>query len=146
MVALRLPTNVGLDKAHPDFFHAASPSDPPSQLSPDAIQSIVLASASSFHATLSSLTAIKDSPIPDPTESAALIALANRMKIIEATQLAQAAQVADLRRRSEAVVRAWYENNVLVSSQAMADMESRVEAVERVVRRAERQKEEDEAL
>ncbi|GJN76964.1 hypothetical protein PLIIFM63780_000452 [Purpureocillium lilacinum] len=126
-------------KTHPDFFHAPAPSVPPSQLSIDAIQSIVLASASSFPAILSSLTAVKDSPIPDPSESASLISKAERMKAIEATQLAQATDIAELRRRSEAIMRAWYEGNVLANSQVMADVESRVEKVERLVRRRERE-------
>ncbi|KAF4469335.1 RO-10 required for nuclear distribution [Fusarium albosuccineum] len=133
-------------QAHPDFFHAAAPSDPPSQLSADAIQSIVLASASAFPSTLSSLTAIKDSPIPDPSENAALIALQDRMKAIEATQVAQAAEIADLRRRSETVIRSWYETGVLENSRVMADLESRVEVVERQVRRAERELEAEDDL
>lgn len=135
-----------LDKAHPDFFHAAAPSDPPSQLSSDAIQSVVVASASAFPATLSSLTAIKDSPIPDPSESANLIALQDRMKGIEATQIAQAAEIADLRKRSETVIRSWYETGVLDNSRTIADLESRVATVERQVRRAERELEAEDEL
>ncbi|KAJ4131707.1 hypothetical protein NW768_005904 [Fusarium equiseti] len=133
-------------RAHPDFFHAPDPSEPPSQLDIDAIQSIVLASASAFPAILSSLTAIKDSPIPDPAESAALVALQGRMKAIEATQIAQAAEIADLRQRSETAVRAWYETGVLNNSRAMADLESRFEVVERQVRRAEREQEAEDEL
>jgi len=134
------------DRAHPDFFHAPDPSEPPSQLDIDAVQSIVLASASAFPAILSSLTAIKDSPIPDVAESAALVALQDRMKAIEATQVAQAAEIADLRQRSETAVRAWYETGVLNNSRAMADLESRFEVVERQVRRAEREQEAEDEL
>ncbi|RGP64641.1 putative ro-10 required for nuclear distribution [Fusarium sporotrichioides] len=133
-------------RANPDFFHAPEPSEPPSQLDIDALQSIVLASASAFPATLSSLTAIKDSPIPDPADSATLVALRDRMKAIEATQTAQAAEIADLRQRSETAVRAWYETGVLDNSKAMADLESRVEIVERQVRRAEREQEAEDEL
>ncbi|KAF4979982.1 hypothetical protein FZEAL_3936 [Fusarium zealandicum] len=133
-------------RAHPDFFHAPAASDPPSQLSTDAIQSIVLASASAFPATLSSLTAIKDSPIPDPSESAALIAMQDRMKAIETVQIAQAAEIADLRGRSETAIRSWYETGVLDNSRAMAGLESRVEIVERHVRRAERELEAEDDL
>ena len=129
------------DNAHPDFFHAPEPAQPPSQLSPDAIQAIVLASASSFPATLSALTAIKDCPIPDASESAALVALTERMRAVEATQLAQAAEVAELRGRSETVLRAWYEGGMLRPSQFMADAEGRVEKLERGVRRREREME-----
>lgn len=88
---------------------------------------------------LSALTAIKDCPVPDPSRSAALIALVDRMKAIEATQLAQAAEVAELRERSEALVHAWYVGEVLPRSRVMADLESRVGTVERDVRRKERQ-------
>ncbi|KAH7013562.1 hypothetical protein EDB80DRAFT_710360 [Ilyonectria destructans] len=133
-------------KTHPDFFHAADPADPPSELSTDAIQSIVLASASSFPSTLSSLTAIKDSPIPDPTESTALIALGDRMKAVQATQVAQVAEMADLRRRSERIIRSWYESGVLDNSSVMADLESRVAIAERQVRRAERELEEEDEI
>ncbi|KAF5645520.1 RO-10-like protein [Fusarium sp. NRRL 52700] len=126
-------------RAHPDFFHSSDPSEPPSQLDIDALQSIVLASASAFPATLSSLTAIKDSPVPDTADSAALVALQDRMKAIEATQIAQATEMADLRQRSEIAVRSWYETGILSNSKAMANLESRVKVVERQVRRAERE-------
>ncbi|EGU88742.1 hypothetical protein FOPG_08101 [Fusarium oxysporum f. sp. conglutinans race 2 54008] len=133
-------------RAHPDFFHSADPSEPPSQLDIDALQSIVLASASAFPATLSSLTAIKDSPIPDPADSAALVALQDRMTAIEATQIAQAAEMADLRQRSEIAVRSWYETGILDNSKTMANLESRVKVVERQVRRTERDLEAEEEL
>ncbi|ENH63467.1 hypothetical protein FOQG_04575 [Fusarium oxysporum f. sp. raphani 54005] len=133
-------------RAHPDFFHSADPSEPPSQLDIDALQSIVLASASAFPATLSSLTAIKDSPIPDPADSAALVALQDRMTAIEATQIAQAAEMADLRQRSEIAVRSWYETGILDNSKTMANLESRVKVVERQVRRTERELEAEEEL
>ncbi|KAF4993818.1 hypothetical protein FGRMN_6217 [Fusarium graminum] len=133
-------------RAHPDFFHAPDPSEPPSQLDTHGIQSVVLASASAFPATLSSLTAIKDSPIPEPSESAALVAMQDRMKAIEATQVAQAAEIADLRQRSETVVRSWYETGVINNSKTMADLETRVGFVERQVRRAERELEAEDEL
>jgi hypothetical protein len=68
------------------------------------------------------------------------------MKAIEATQTAQAAEIADLRQRGETAVRAWYETGVLNNSKAMADLESRVEFVERQVRRAEREQEAEDEL
>lgn len=137
---------IQVDKTHPDFFHAPDASEPPSQLSPDAVSAIVLASASSYQSTLSTLTAIKDTPIPDPSASAALIALSDRMKALEATQLAQAAEVAELRTRSEAVIRSWYESSVMGNAQFMADVEGRIEKVERQVRRAEREREEEDEI
>jgi hypothetical protein len=110
-------------------------------LTPEAVRATVLASASSFSAAASSLTAVSDCPIPDPSQSAALVALLPRMRGIEATQLAQAAEIAELRAHSEDVLRTWYEDGVLGTSQFVADVEGRVEKVERQVRRAERERE-----
>ncbi|CAI6096623.1 hypothetical protein V2G26_016506 [Clonostachys chloroleuca] len=133
-------------RAHPDFFHSPDPSEAPTQLTNDAILSIVLSAASTYPATLSALTAIKDSQIPDPAESAALLAQTERMTAIEATQLAQAAEIAELRTRSEAVLRSWYESSILSNSQLLADIEGRVEKIERQVKRVERIRDEDEAI
>ena len=76
--------------------------------------------------------------MPDPSESASLICLTDKMKAIEATQIAQSAEMAELRQRSEAVIRSWYETGVLSNSQALADVETRVERAERLIRRRER--------
>lgn len=110
---------------------------PPSQLSSDAIQAIVLASASIFSSTLSSLTAVKDCSVPDSSDSAQLINLTERMKAIETTQIAQMAEISELRQRSEAVMLSWYESGVLANSQSLANVESRVQGVEREIRRSE---------
>ncbi|KAJ4857003.1 dynactin subunit p22 domain-containing protein [Trichoderma breve] len=125
-------------KSNPDLFHAPPPSQPPSQLDSEAVQSIVLSAASSFPATLSALTAVKDIPIPESSASASLISLTQRMKAIEATQIAQAAEISALRSRSEALVRSWYENGAVVNSQVLAHTEGKIQRVEREVRRRER--------
>lgn len=130
-----------IHKSDPDFFHPPPSSEPPSQLSTDAILSIVLSSAPSYNSTYSALNAIKDSPIPEPSESTALIALGDRMKAIQATQIAQAAEMAELRTRSESVLRTWYEDYVIERSRFMADVGSRVEKVERSILRAEHEQE-----
>jgi hypothetical protein len=78
--------------------------------------------------------------------STSLIAQMERMKGLEATQMAQAAEMADLRKRSEAAVRRWYEGSALASSQLVADVEGRVEKVEVGVRRAEKEREAENAL
>ncbi|ODA83624.1 hypothetical protein RJ55_02139 [Drechmeria coniospora] len=133
-------------RAHPSFFHTPPAGEPPSQLPTDAVRSIVLASASSFTATLSSLTAIKDCPIPDASASTTLVSFEKRIKAIEATQLAQTADVAMLRRRSEAVVRSWYEGTLLSSSRSVAEVQGRMERVERQARRKERAREEEKQI
>jgi hypothetical protein len=69
-----------------------------------------------------------------------------RMRGIEVTQLAQAAEVAELRARSEEVIRRWYESGVLGCSRFVAGVEGRVERIEQSVRRAEREKEAEGAL
>ncbi|KAJ1335790.1 Dynactin subunit p22 [Microdochium nivale] len=129
-------------KSHPDLFHSPTPSSPPSLLAPDAVRAVVLASASSYPATASALTAIDDTPIPDPALSATLAALAPRMRAVETTQLAQAAEISRLRARSEVVIRQWYERDVMGYSGFVARVEDRIELVERDIRRAERAQDE----
>lgn len=65
-----------------------------------------------------------------------------RMKAVEATQLAQSAEIAALRARSEVVLRRWYERGVMGYSSFLAGVEDRMEVVERDIRRTERAQEE----
>lgn len=64
------------------------------------------------------------------------------MKGIEATQIAQAAEIAELRMRSERVVRQWYTRDVMGYSDFIASVESRIEKVERTTRRVEKSRDE----
>lgn len=107
---------------------------------------MVLAAASSFPATESALRAVNDCTVPDPAQSATLISQMERMKGIEATQVAQAAEMAELRTKSEEVIRRWYEGNALGVSEFIADVESRATGIEKAVRRAERAKAEAQEL
>ncbi|KAI5921214.1 hypothetical protein F4810DRAFT_380465 [Camillea tinctor] len=131
-----------LYKSQPTLFHPPPASQPPSDLPPDALRAVVLAAASSYPSTASSLTAVADTPVPEPAQSAALAALLPRMKGVEATQLAQAAEIAALRARSEDAVRRWYERDVLAYSDFVAGVEARVERAERAARRAQRARDE----
>ncbi|KAJ0163926.1 hypothetical protein CTA2_2097 [Colletotrichum tanaceti] len=131
---------------HPTLFQPPPPSEPPTQLAPEAVQATVLASAASFPATASSLTSVNDCPIPESSQSAALASLVPKMRGIEITQIAQEAEMADLRARSEEVLKRWYQQSILGASEFVADVERRVELVERRVRRAERAKEEAAAI
>lgn len=137
---------VSPDNSHPTLFQPPPPSEPPVQLGPEAVQATVLASAASFPATASSLTSVNDCPIPEPSQSAALASLVPRMRGIEATQFAQEAEMAELRARSEDVLKNWYQQRVLGASEFVADIEGRVERLERRVRRAEREKKEAAAI
>lgn len=118
------------------------PTEPPSQLDTPALRSTVLSFASSFPSTVSALTAVvHDTPIPDPALSAELSSLLPKMKGIEVTQLAQEAEIAELRARSEELVARWYEERVVRYGEFVAGVEGRVERVERGVRRVARARE-----
>ncbi|KAI1129271.1 hypothetical protein F5Y10DRAFT_157562 [Nemania abortiva] len=131
-----------LYKSNPTLFQPPPASQPPPELSLEALRAIVLSAASSYPATASTLTAISDTPVPDPAHSAGLVTLIPRMKGIEATQLAQAAEIAELRARSEAAVRQWYKHDVMGYSDFVAGVEGRLERVERAVRRVEKARDE----
>ena len=68
------------------------------------------------------------------------------MKAVEAAQLAHAAEIAELRGRSEAAIRSWYEGVILNTSQGLADVEGSVEKAERQVRRVEHMREAEEKI
>ncbi|KAK7914996.1 hypothetical protein PG985_012699 [Apiospora marii] len=132
--------------AQPDLFDPprSTSAQPPSEslLPPDSLEQIVLAAAPSYPATASALTSIADTPVPEPALSASLAALLPRMKGIEATQAAQRAEMAELRARSEAAIRQWYEHSVVGYADFVANAEGRIERVERGVRRVEKAREE----
>lgn len=132
------------DRSYPDLFQPPPPSQPPTQLTPEAVRATVLACAASFPATASALSAATtDSPVPDPALSAAFVALLPRMEAVAATQRTHEADIAELRARSEKLVRGWYEGRALGYSRFVADVEGRVERVERAVRRAEKRKQDE---
>lgn len=114
------------------------PKPPPLEHPLWEVRSQVLASAAAFQGAASALTSVTgDIPIPDASLSAALVATAPRAKGLEAAQRAQDAEVAALRARSEAVVRAWYEGRLLRCGAAVADAETRAGRVEAALRREE---------
>ncbi|KAH6628888.1 hypothetical protein F5144DRAFT_605000 [Chaetomium tenue] len=136
-------------KSHPTLFQPPTATDtlPPTQLPPDAVRATVLAYASAFPTVASSLTAATaDSPIPDATQSAALAALGPRMRGAAALQHAQAREMSELRARSEVAVRAWYEGGVLKYGMVLADVEGRLERVDRGVRRVAKGRVEEEKI
>ncbi|KAL8413251.1 hypothetical protein RB594_004758 [Gaeumannomyces avenae] len=135
-------------KKHPDLFASTDqpisqdpkkPPQPPTRLGLGELRAVVLASAASFPATASALAAsvTGDVPVPDAALSAALVATAPRARALEAAQRAQDAELAALRARSEAVVRAWYEGRLLRCADAVADAEARANRVEAALRREE---------
>lgn len=139
------PTNTPLpDRTYPSFF-APDPAQPPTQLDTAALRATVLSFASAFPSTVSALAAAtSDTPIPDPALSAELVALLPKMKAVETTQLAQEAEIAELRARSEDLVGRWYAESVVRHSEFVAGIEGRVERVERGVRRVAKTREGEE--
>lgn len=136
------------DNAHPTLFQSPSADAlPPTTLSPEALRATVLSYASAFPSAASALTAVtSDTPVPDAKLSAELASLVPRMKALEAVQLAQEAEIADLRTRSERVMRAWYEGRVLRYGKLVADAEGRIEKAEMGIRRREKLREVDAAI
>jgi hypothetical protein len=136
-----------LDNQHPTLFSPTPTTDVsviPTQLELDAIRSTVLSFATSFPSTASALTAAtseSDSPVPDAAASAQLAALIPRLAGVEAVQVAQEAEIAALRMRSERVLRQYYEARVLEYGEWVTSMEGSLEAVEARVRRATKRKE-----
>jgi hypothetical protein len=111
------------------------------------VRATVLAYATDFPAVASSLAAATaDTPIPDAKQSADLAALGPRMRGLAALQHAQALEISKLRARSEIALRAWYEGGVLKCGVVLADVEGRLEKVERGVRRAARARVEEEKV
>lgn len=108
----------------------------PTTLDISSILSIVLASASSYPETASRLSSILDVPIPPAEQSAQLIELTARIARLEAIQESQSAELAACRERSAVAIQKFYTKDILKAGDGWAELEGRVEQVERKVRRA----------
>lgn len=125
-----------LDSHYPDIFQSIGAAELPTTLDSSSLLSIVLASASAYPATASRLTSISDLPIPAASLSAQLIELQPRVARTEALQMAQSADMAELRQRTAAVLQRWYAVDVLGAGESWAELEGRVRHVEQRIRRA----------
>ena len=97
----------------------------------------ILTEAPAYPATASQLTSLHDLPLP-PTESfTSLVALSPRIAQLGQTQLAQAYEISELRKRSGKAVLRWHEIMVLGQGRCWAEWDSRVREAEREVRREE---------
>ena len=143
---LRTDCSVLVDSRYPDLFQSINPEDVPTTLDTSSLLSIVLASASSYPSTASRLTSILDVPVPSADLSAQLIDLQPRIAEVEALQERQTAELAVLRGRTAAVLQRWYTVDVLRAGESLAELEGRVEGVEKEVRRAERARRVDEEM
>ena len=125
------------DAAQSDLFPSANLDDIPTTLSIPEIFAIIRSSATSYPTTASRLTSIQDLPIPSAESSAALIALQPRVTRLELLQESQGRELAELRLRSAAAIKRWYELGVLGGSECWTEWEGRVTSVEKLVRREE---------
>lgn len=66
-----------------------------------------------------------------------------RLEKLAEVQREQASEVAELRARSAVLIKRWMEVGVLGGGEVWSEWEERVEGVERGVRRAEREREEE---
>ncbi|KAI7971571.1 hypothetical protein EIK77_002572 [Talaromyces pinophilus] len=109
----------------------------PADLTTQNLASIVLSYATAFPETASRLSSLKDLPIPDAHASTALIELQPRLQKLLSIQEQQAIEISELRARSARLLQRWYELGVLGNSECWAEWESRLEDVEREVKRRE---------
>jgi hypothetical protein len=126
-----------IDSKFPDLFQSTALQTVPTSLSSQNLASIVLSYASAFPETSSRLTSLNDLPIPEAKASASLIELQPRLDKIAQVQEQQAKEVSELRIRSAVLLQRWYELGLLGSGECWAEWESRLEDVDREVKRAE---------
>jgi len=123
--------------AQPDLFNHQRLNDVPTTLSAPEILAIVSSSATCYPTTASRLTSVKDLPIPSAESSTALIAIKPRLARLELLQESREREVAELRLRSAAAIKRWYELEVLGGSECWTEWEGRMTKAEKMVRRRE---------
>ncbi|KAL4737730.1 hypothetical protein BDV11DRAFT_191180 [Aspergillus similis] len=153
---------LGLYERFPDLFRSTSTTSPPTTTTtttteqtdtPETPQpldteiepspplqimlSIILSYASLISETASRLTSLTDTPIPDASLSASLIALQPRMNQLAAKQDEQSREIAELRVRTAKVLQRYYEVSLLGGGEVWGEWEGRIERVEREVKRVE---------
>jgi hypothetical protein len=127
------------DESHPELFRDdadlfRSDADQPAS----AASAIVLAAASQFAQTASSLASIVDTPLPPAAASMKLVDAGARLADVAALQAAHEREAATLRQRSIDLLRRWYATDILLAGEYWAEVEQRIEAATRTVRRHEK--------
>lgn len=126
-----------IDSRFPELFQSTPPQTIPPGLSTQNLASIVLSYASAFPETASRLTSLNDLPIPEAKASTALIELKPRLEKLAKIQEQQVKEVSELRIHSARLLQRWYELGMLGSAECWAEWQSRLEEVDREVKRAE---------
>ncbi|KAK4991934.1 hypothetical protein LTR66_006424 [Elasticomyces elasticus] len=135
-----------LESKHPELFHPIPPTTVPSTLPIPSLAALILAHSPLYPQTASQLSSLADLSIPDPSSSAALIALLPRLQKVEAKQRAQDDEIAMLRARSAEASKRWYELSVLGQGECWSEWEGRLARVERDVWREEGRRRREEGL
>jgi hypothetical protein len=81
--------------------------------------------------------------LPPAESSAQIIETQSQAALVEKVQDSQLREIADLKRRSAAVLQRWYAVDILQTGECWADLETRIEQVDRGVRQAELVKQQD---
>lgn len=123
------------DSNFPEIFKNVYPATQTSGLSFEEKLSTILSVAPSFHATSSQLTSIMDTLIPNPSVSADLISLVPRINRAEVIQQAQAKEIADLRKRSAALLERWYLLGIEGVNECFAEWDERALEMDKIVSR-----------
>ncbi|CAD0106318.1 unnamed protein product [Aureobasidium uvarum] len=109
-----------------------------------ALAALVLSHAPSYQATAARLTSLQDLPVPDPSSSAALIHLLPRLQRAAHRQEDQQQSIAQLRHQSLALLARWYDSAIIGMDDCWTEWEARLLDQEKIVRRAEADKRQDE--
>lgn len=129
----------------PELFHAADEQTIPSTLHPASLAQLILAHEGLYKTASSQLSTLHDnSTIPDTAPLVKLIGLEPRIEKVEAKQIEQAREFADLRLRSMRLLENWYKLGVLDMGEKWADWEERLRDCEIMVRRKEAAKRREE--
>lgn len=136
-----------IHKQYPELFHPADEKAVPSTLHPAALAQLVLAHESLYKTTSAQLQTLQDnSTIPESAPLVKLIGLEPRLERIEAKQIEQAREFAELRLRSTRLLENWYKVGVLDMGEKWTDWEERLRDCEILVRRREAAKKREEGM
>ncbi|EME84925.1 uncharacterized protein MYCFIDRAFT_7188, partial [Pseudocercospora fijiensis CIRAD86] len=127
-----------LQKHYPELFHPTDSHAPPSSLAPASLAHLILAHDSLYKTSAVQLSTLNDnSTVPESTPMVKLIAMQSRIDKLEAKQIEQAQEFAELRARSARVVEKYYESGVLQMGERWTEWEERLKDCEILVRRKE---------
>ena len=107
---------------------------------------IIKSCATLYPTVASRLTSVQDMPISPTESSVVLVSLLPRIAKIKELQDSQAAEVADLRLQSAAILKRWYEIGVLGSGECWTEWEERMLDMEKIVRRGESRRAQEAAV